>query len=324
MASDDRLPPRLRETAGSIVGDLTGSTPVEVLHIPRGAMTWKFDVATGSAERFIVRFYPPGREGVVDYEPDLLRRCSSLGAPVPSVVADARSGPSSKHPYVVYRRIEGLSLADHWEHLSEPRRADLCVQIKEALEALHSLDIDGWGELVTSTSARDTSWSELASRALDVGLSASRRSGALSSDLLADLARVRDRLDRFAAPTRGGLVWADVKPDNILVNERGDLAGLLDFESCIGGELCANLGYCFASHAGTSFFEALSRAWAPAPGEEPARPELYAVVRAMLIAQFAAKEDPLPGGLRRRTVEDFLPGLRPAVERLRQRLRDCS
>jgi Ser/Thr protein kinase RdoA (MazF antagonist) len=277
-------------------------------------------VALASGERFILRFYPPGREAVIDYEPDLLQRSAEVGLPVPDVVIDARFGPRSPWPYLVYRRLEGSTLGDCWSELDATARRRAARELAAALELLHTLAIEGWGELVTAWHARESSWEQFVCGAIDEGVVVARDSRALSPDLLVAIVSIRAGLGSIAPPERSGVVWADVSPDNVLIDRDGGLAGLLDFESCVGGELCTNLGYCLAAQMGTGFYEALRDAWGAEPTElEAARIELYAVVRAMRIAKFADR-GPMPAGGPRPTVEAFLPGLRPAAESLRRRL----
>jgi aminoglycoside phosphotransferase (APT) family kinase protein len=319
MGLADPSPPELAEIAGQIVRAVAGVAPARVTAILRGVMTWKFDVALGSGERFIVRFYPPGREAVVDYEPDLLRRSAALGHPVPVVVTDARSGPSSRLAYVLYRRLEGSTLGDRWSQLDEAARQRAARHLSAALKRLHTVAIEGWGEPVTAWRARDTSWVGYVGRVIDEGMVVARKMRALPPDLLETVRSIRAGLGSIPPPERPGLVWADVSPDNVLIDPDGGLVGLLDFESCLVGELCANLGYCFAGQVGTGFYEALRAAWMEELTEaEAARIDLYPVVRAMRIAKFA--HGPLPTGLPRRSLEDLLPGLRPAAESWRRRL----
>lgn len=283
-------------------------------------MTWKFDVALDSGERFIARFYPPGREWVLDFEPDLLKRSAALGLVVPQVVADARSGPPSPVPYLLYRRIEGSTLADCWSRMDGAARRRAAQGLSAALERLHAVAIDGWGELVTAWRARETSWGGYIRRAIDEGLAAGGALPDLSPGLLETIGFIRAGLHALTPPERSGLVWADLSPDNVLTDRDGGFVGLLDFDTCIAGELCAHLGYCSAAHLGSGFYEALRHAWRQQPTEEEAaRTELYSVVRAMVIAKFACR-GPLPTGVPRRPLEKLLPGLRPAAESLHARL----
>jgi len=235
------------------------------------------------------------------------------------VVTDARSGPSSPLAYVLYRRLEGSSLGACWSELDEAARQRVARQLSAVLKRLHPVAIEGWGELVTAWRARDASWLEFVGRVIDEGMPVASKTRALPAELLETVRSIRAGLGSIPPPERPGLVWADVSPDNVLIDPDAEVVGLLDFESCSCGELCANLGYCFAGQVGTGFYEALREAWIEEATEaEEARTELYPVVRALRIAKFA--HGPLPTGRPRDSLEDLLPGLRPAAESLRRRL----
>jgi aminoglycoside phosphotransferase (APT) family kinase protein len=282
-------------------------------------MTWKIDVALPTGERVIVRLYPPGREGVVAYEPDLLRRCAAAGVAVPLVVADSRTGPPAPQPYVAYRKIEGVPLSARWPSLPKRSRERVAGDLVEAIFRLHALRIEGYGELLSAWLARHESWAAFVREAFDEGL-ASPACSQLPGGLVDDLVAIRRRLDRLPPPGASGLVWGDVSPTNALIDSGDRLVGLLDFEGCLGGDAAMNLGCCLAGHLGTGFYEAIREAWPDLlTEEESARVALYAVVRGMRLVKYHHRPR-LPTGRARTPLAELLPGLGPAAADLRARL----
>ena len=278
-------------------------------------MTWKFRVTVSSGEEFVVRFYPPGREHVLNYEPDVLRRCAEAGVPVPEVKIDSRTGPQAPRPYIMYRRIKGETLLDRWPSTSAPTRRSIATQLIEHIYKLNTIPVEGFGELITATQAHNKSWIGFLHKSLVEGLDVARQHSTLSPDLIVNVGIILDHLDNLRLPSDGGLVWGDVSPANVIVNENDQVAGLIDFEGALGGDVALNLGYCFAGYYPSGFYEAVLAGWPETITQELLlRIELYAVVRGMRIAKYAHKS--LPGGKSRIPVEEFLPGFASAATRL--------
>jgi len=284
-------------------------------------MTWKFRATISTGEAFVLRFYPPGREEVVEYEPDLLRRCAAAGIPVPHIEADSRTGPMAPHPYILYRLIEGEALAELWPTMSAAARIGVAEQVVEYLYRMSTIAVQGYGDLLNAQQARYDSWYTFLHRSIEEGIETAAQYGILSQGLFADVASILDALKRLVPGFNGGLVWGDVSPTNILVDRSGQLMGLLDFEGALAGDVVLNLGYCFASRYTSEFYRTIRSAWgAPTSDELCTRIELYAVLRGMRITKYAHNRN-LPTGQPRMPIEELLPGFVVAASRLREKIR---
>jgi aminoglycoside phosphotransferase (APT) family kinase protein len=306
---------RLDNAATAIVRETLGEPVVSARQLSGGVMTYRCLVETGSGARYMVRFYPPSRRHVVHYEPAVLRRCREAGVPVPEVVADSQTGPQATLAYMVYRRVDGDTLAERLDSLDFAAVDSVAQQVVAVLGLLNQCPVAGCGELLDACSARHATWIEFVTTSFDEGIETLRRCRVLEPPLLDRLIALRDNLEAFEDSAPAGLVWGDIAPDNIILDKHGRLAALIDFEGALAAEPVLNLGYAYSALAGTPFFDALLRRWPGAESEGLRRKvAFYAVLRAVRIARYA--DQPLPTGAPRMAVDRLLPGFVPALQQL--------
>jgi aminoglycoside phosphotransferase (APT) family kinase protein len=281
-------------------------------------MTFKYLVETVDEERLIVRFYPPGREAVINCEPDLLVRCRLSDIPVPLVIGDARTGPKAALEYVVYRMIEGATLLEVLPHLSGSAQQTLAAELARCIFNLRWIEFDGYGELVTGEAASESSWPGFVNRSLVAGIEALERNKLIDSSSLRRLHAIVNRtasdIDSLIDCGSRRLVWGDVSFANIIVTSSGELAGLIDFESSLSGDPLATLGYCFAAHGDHPFWAALVACWPEAIEAARERILLYAILRGLRLAPYLDR--PLPTGHPRDPLFEIFPGVKLALDSL--------
>lgn len=303
--------PELSVQAGAVATGVFGEAPVRAEEILRGVMTYKFAVELPSGERYVVRFYPASRAHVVHYEPDAIRRLAGAGIPVPTVVADSRTGPPTDLAYIVYRFIPGEALGDRVGSLGPSACAGIAPQLMTYFEAMGDLSVHGFGELVDSRMARYRSWDEYLQTSFTAGLRAIA-DGLFPADVSEGLRDLAERLDRFPPPQSSTLAWGDVSLENILVDGRDRVVALVDFEGLLGAETLLHLGYFFAAHGSHPLLDLLSESWPGGVGaEERLRLNLYSVLRVLTIAPYLGS--PLPTGHPRGPVNQVFPGLAASV-----------
>jgi aminoglycoside phosphotransferase (APT) family kinase protein len=308
-------PQGLRSAVRTIITNVIGESPTRVTALHRGVMTFKFVAWLKSGERYIVRFYPSSRSHIVNYEADILRRCVRAGLTAPDPLADSRSGPPAPLAYIVYKRIEGRTASDRYAGLSSADRAGLAVQLADALRILAGIHMKGYGDPFDGTSAVFQTWRDFVRTSLDEGLRLARRYGSLPQALLTTLERMDPGRNGCGIDRPGVLAWGDISLENILLNDRNQVCGLVDFEGVLAAEPLLALGYCQAAYAKTEFFRFLKKAWSTAlDAERQDRIDFYAVLRVLRVAKFA--HEPLPTGIARRSLLRMFPGFAPSVQRL--------
>ncbi len=314
---------KLVQAAAFVTRTFFGMPPTHVEQIRRGVMTYKFAVELPQGERYVVRFYPPSRSKVVEYEPDLLRRCANRGIGTPEVVIDSRTGPPAEMPYVVYRLIQGTPLSDRLPFLSPESLERIVRQLVGRLRALEQIPVTGCGDLVSADHARFDSLREFLNRSFAEGLIAAERSRLWREEIIDDLRAISRAVDKWPEHKPVVLTWGDISTENILLRTEDEVAGLVDFEGVIAADRLLNLGYADAWYHGSAFFEALVRAWdRPLDENQWQRIHLYTIVRGLRLARFA--DVLLPTGLSRTPIEELLPGFYPAVRALAKELSQDS
>lgn len=282
--------------------------------VPRGVMNHKFRVALEGGEYFILRLYPPLRERVVEYEPDLLRRCNSAGLPVPDVLVDSRVGPEVGWAYTVYRWLPGVPLDERLPALGTDALTVIAHELLGFLHRLARLPVVGHGDLVSATAARFTTRRDFFQTVIseaEPGVTGSNwEPGAFT--------RLTRWLNEAALAVPEGqpvLAWGDLSPENILLDPHDRIAGIIDFEGTMAGNFCLTLGYAYARLMDTRFFDALRRIW-PGAGEPniDRATEVYAVLRALRLARFA--NTPMPTGCARRPLGQVLPGFQHLLRKM--------
>jgi aminoglycoside phosphotransferase (APT) family kinase protein len=309
----------LEKMAQDLVREHVDIPIVRVEKIALGVMTLKYVVELDSGQRYVVRFYPSSRSEVVQYEPDILRRCFAAQIFVPEVVADSRSSPKAPLEYMIYRWIEGVPLADRLPMLAEDSLAEVARSLVACMGRLHEIEVAGYGELVDGARARSTSWESFLEDSFRLGINATMNKRLVSKEVLEKLRFVQEHLGKFSTLSRTGLVWGDISPEHVLLDKHDRLTGLVDLESILAGDILLNLGYAYARYSGTRLFEALLRAWSCRLEEDLwAKIELYAILRALRILEHSHR--PLPTGEARMPIQGFLPGLDKAIDGLCRRI----
>ncbi len=281
---------------------------IRAVPLGAGVMTFKVRVTTDRNRTYIVRIYPRGREHVAGFEPLLLVRMRGCGAAVPEVVS--WSGPESALPHLVYEMIPGRSLDSCLALLSDAELERICALLLEQLALVSRLSVDGFGELRNAERARSLGWKDFIGGVVAAPIATSVPDRHRLERARAALLAVSERRHATIVPC---LVWTDISPENVIVDEKGQFAGLIDFEGAMVLEREATLGYLEARYQGTRFHRTC-RSLTTLAEERRGLPALYAVVRALRLQPYL--ERALPTGEARDRLDEFLPGLRTACEEL--------
>jgi aminoglycoside phosphotransferase (APT) family kinase protein len=293
--------------------------PSSVSYVNCGVMTFKFSVRIMDGQSYIVRLYPVERSHVVGFEPDLLGRCLTAGLKVPEIIADSRDDHECTLSYIVYREIDGYALSTVSIDLSGETGSRLFNDILDVVNTVGCIPIKGFGELRDAWHASHATLGDFVESSFNDALAnATDNLRLVAPDLVSFLRYVGHELTRLLSASSGKLVWADLGPDNILVDTAGRLKGVLDFEGALGGAGFADIGYCYARYAGTQFWETFAQQLERRL-DDSARLQinLFAVLRGMRLLRFAGSN--LPTGKTRIAVSEVLPGFLKAVKAIKSK-----
>lgn len=304
----------LDAAARSIVQQVTGAPPSRSEKISAGVMTFKFAVTSASGDRIVVRFYPQARSHVVRYEPDVIARCRAHGLRAPELLADSRLGPAAPLSYVAYRMIDGVPLHDRLAQLPSSAIRSIAESLCSALRSMRELGMDGFGDLETARAARFPSWEAFTSESLGEGIAMARARRLLGDKQIDRLERILDGNEAFAPRVPSCLAWGDVSPENVILDERDRVAGLVDFEGVLAADALLNLGYMSVRDPDATLYRALVRSWPePLAEDDLARVDYYGVLRGARLLKHGGAA--LPTGLPSLPVTQFLAGFDRALDR---------
>jgi aminoglycoside phosphotransferase (APT) family kinase protein len=212
--------------------------------------------------RFVLRIAPSDDVGFLFYERQMMRQEPALHAliraqttiPVAGIVGHDFSRTRINHDYLLMTALPGTPLSDA-TGLTRARFRRVLRQVGEYLRQLHTLtaaeylDEEGYGYLgahrpmdpqPTWAAAFRVMWNKLLDDVVACGSYAPDEAQGMR-DLL-DL-----YIERFDRPVTPCLLHMDVWSQNILIDEAGNVTGLVDFDRALWGDVeieFAVLDYC--------------------------------------------------------------------------------
>lgn len=221
-------------------------TVAEIAPLSGGIMNWNYRVQfTGSAERFVLRFYDrmPASCAKETHLLELVRG----DVPVPAVLFVNADGANGLPPYCVLEWIDGISLRELRRRGDDRGVADACYDAGRLLPRLMRHRFKGSGLLDTNLNVTDGPFTDaplaavvehftrstLFRRRVDESLRARLHAFLLATEPL------------HAAPGPPTLVHADFNSPNIFVRETNHgwrVAAILDWEFAFAGSVLCDVG----------------------------------------------------------------------------------
>jgi len=255
--------------------------PVEFEPITTGKFNTSFYVRAGGAD-LVLRIAPPDDAVFVFYERGMMRQEPGLHrllrertrVPVARVVAFDDSREVVDRDFLLMERLPGRALSER--SVADP--SEVLRETGRCLAEVHALTADAYGYLgehapmepqATWAGAFDVMWGKL----LD-DCAATGHYGA------GDVRRMRqlleDRLALFDRPVAASLLHMDIWSQNLLVDGRGRLTGIVDWDRALWGDPeieFAVLDYCGVSEP--AFWEGYGRARESSPEAQVRRVFYY-------------------------------------------------
>lgn len=215
-----------RHLAKAIVQRHFGKPASRIVYKPSGRTNYVFAVNHVEGQ-FVVRISPDG-ERLNEFRKELWasQKVREAGVPSPEVLAVGDDvGPE---PYMITRRVTGTEASHH------PKRDRIIHEIGRYAAIINSILTNGFGANFDWTSSENhVTWAGYLEHEFEL----EKRVRLFSENRMLDERKLAElsQIIRNAAPKRGrpSLNHSDLRLKNVIVDEGGDVAAIVDWEECI-------------------------------------------------------------------------------------------
>lgn len=230
---------RLTDWAATALPDW--EPPLAATLIAGGRSNLTYRITDGRGRAFALR--RPPLHGVLPTAHDMGREHRLISAvgrtdvPVPVALAMCEDADVLGAPFYVMDFVEGIVLTDpaDAEPLSLEARRNVGISVADTLARLHAVDVDAVG------------LGDLAKREDYVARQLKRWLGQFEQTKTREIPAIARAHDLLASriPEQGtaAIVHGDYRPGNCIVDDRGEVAAVLDWELCTLGDPLADVGY---------------------------------------------------------------------------------
>ena len=285
--------------------------------IEEGVMTDKYIVVgrkgeNGIKEKFIVRFYPKGREHIIKYEPEVLKEATKQNIKVPKLVGTSIEHPLGDLNYIIYEYLPGRPLNEVFDKIDEEKKEKLIENIVANLIMLSKIKCSKYGPLEKGLEGKYDTWNSFMLEACSTGKPLLKKHSDLKDSIISKFeAAILKRNNRVDG--NNGLVWLDFHPENIIVNDDNELEGFIDFEEMVSGELNMAIGYLYARDGSSEFYQKIYNEYIKTNELLIEEIEEYSILRLLRIAPYLNTE--LPSGKKRDTLLKVFSGTKEIISK---------
>lgn len=259
-------------------------------YIAKGVMTDKYLVVS-SGKRYFARCYPSGREWLAKVEFLYLNFFQPLGIKTPKPVF-YNDAPA----ILFYEKIEGHSLDEVYDTLSDEEKDTLCREIIENYNKICKIETSGFGRVTGYDKWSHSTWADFFNETVDTGYEVLKRDNlTAASDYVDDM---RNSLSGYCY-FKKSLVWSDFCKENIIVTHDHHLAGFVDIEGLIAGDSALGVGY-LKAHDVSDFTDRIIKLG----NYDSDRTDFYSVFRYLGLLPF--QNQALPNGAERTPITQYL------------------
>lgn len=231
------------ETAKTIIKHHFGKVPKGVRELSGGLVNFIYDVEV-DGDRFVVRIAED--QPKIQYflkERWAAEKARALKVPAPEILEV--SNEASEFPYMITRWIPGTN-ADRFPH---PIRGDVIRELGRYAALINSIPTSGFGHVFDWSGnqlSRNETWKDYLEKEFlyEKRLSSLERHSMLTEDGMAKLRAAVKEVVAWDMKPR--LCHGDLRLKNVLVDEKGKVSGILDWEFCTSNiapywDLCLSL-----------------------------------------------------------------------------------
>ena len=292
-----------KATISGIVKQAFNEEVIKIHTIYAGGMNFVYEAAL-SSRTIMLKVYTSVRSHIAAAEFAMLKAGKKQGVLMPEPIS---FGKIAGVGYLVYEKIEGVDL--NFGLLTADEQIIFCADLVHHLKLLTKISFDHFGNM---TEEKNTcpDWQTFLVKNIQPGLAALRAGKyipELSLDQLTEFMLDHPLLKKPCSP---GLVWGDLKSENILVKDNR-IACLLDFESCFSGDPLLSLGYLFAREGDSKFYQTIIAEFRHYISFSDEDIYFYTIFRLLRISKYLDK--PLPTGKIREPVLSYFPGIQKTL-----------
>jgi hygromycin-B 4-O-kinase len=227
---------RARAVVRQIVGHYLHVSKFHVHYLPGGRTNFVFEVQhTGT--HYVVRINSdPSKLQTFMKEQWAVSRVRKLGVPVPEILEVGNE--IGKWPYMISRRVDGTEATFH------PQRSAIVREIGHYAAIINSIRTKGFGatfDWSKNKLSRNPNWEDF----LDDELKLSHRLKVLKKNNLiseSQYRKIRSILRQSSPPANAArLNHGDLRLKNVLVNQKGTITAIVDWEHCVSNSIAWEL-----------------------------------------------------------------------------------
>lgn len=288
---------------GQLIRQYWGTQSVSIETVHRGGMNFVYEINLGHS-KIMLKVHPFSRVDVAEREHYILKCASENGVKVPKVIS---CGIYKKLGYIFYYNIPGENL--QFEKLDRKQQEVFSISLVENLKKFSELTSSHFGS-VTEHELGYHNWKAFLHATIREGLASLESADVMSSKEFKNLSNYMHYQLSLNKNWFNGMVWGDVKSENIIVSN-GELAAILDFESCFFGDPVLSLGYLFAKEGRSPFYISVAKHFKNFLRFSDEDVYFYSLVRLIRISKYL--NSPLPTGKARDPVTSYFKGISEAL-----------
>ena len=274
-------------------------------YVDKGVMTDTYKVMSDS-NTYCVRCYPAFRSWLVEAEYNYLEKLASHGVKVPVPVA--RSGTAGETHYIIYEWVEGLTLREIYDDLTEEEIRVITDEVIDNYSKISSIRTTGYGPETHNRIFEYESWKQF----LKTEIQKSKEYFAKEDDVRH--VDICDGLicyaDTIEEPSPA-FVWSDFSLDNIIISQDRHLSSFIDFEGILSGDILLGVSYLKSCEPYHSFTNSIISYFIGDNAQKQRLVDFYSVFRYVRLAPYSKM--PTPNNSERIPLESFLSYV-PSVE----------
>jgi hygromycin-B 4-O-kinase len=196
---------------------------------------------TESGEEVVLRIpRDPRKSGRFEGEVWALERAAEAGVPVPKVLAVKERGEDR---FLLETRVPGRTLRELLPNLEGEGKVESFKQIGEHTAQIHTVKTEGFGWLREGGKGVFGTWPEFLEKSATRHMEYLREQRLITQEEEAKIKRFFSQRAPSLSKEESRLVHRDIQVENIMADEEGNVAGVLDFETCIAGDPAYDLAY---------------------------------------------------------------------------------